>query len=77
VKQILIGRRGLESGSGNYMLPGVNTSWLPKQKRIGKCLVWIAEELQRAIKNSTIIFPVSHILTKPIQPNHFIANLIW
>jgi hypothetical protein len=40
-----------------------------KKKRIGKHFVWIAQELQRPIKKSRIIFknvksPVSHCFTK-------------
>jgi hypothetical protein len=34
----------------NYDLTSVDTSHLVKEKRIGKCLVWVALELQRSLK---------------------------
>jgi hypothetical protein len=39
---------------------------LPHKKRIGEHLVWVAEELQRLLKNSSIIF-------KKCKKQHFIT----
>ncbi len=42
--------------SENLKTASVNTSSLPKVKRIGKCLEVVVEEVQRPFTNSRIIF---------------------
>jgi hypothetical protein len=45
VKQILTGQRVSENAKWKFKLAGVNTSRLPKEKRIGKFLVWVAKKI--------------------------------